>query len=55
MTLFFSDIYVGVVSYTHQIASKGHFLAIASTHVETDNPSAELKPALDLLGPTLQT
>lgn len=48
------DIYVGVVSYTHNIAAKGFFLAIASTTVETDNPEAELKPALDLLGPIEQ-
>lgn len=48
------DIYIGVVSYTHQIASKSFFLAIASTTVETDNPEAELQPALDLLGPVLQ-
>lgn len=48
------DIYVGVVSYTHNIAAKGHFLAIASTTVETNNPEEELKPALDLLGPIIQ-
>ena len=50
----FSDIYVGVVSYTHQIAAKGYFLAIASTTVETQNPEAELEPALNLLGPIEQ-
>lgn len=48
------DIYVSVVSYTHQIAAKGFFLAIASTTVETSNPEAELQPALDLLGPIEQ-
>ena len=50
----FTDIYVGVVSHTHNIAAKGFFLAIASTTVETGNPEAELKPALDLLGPVEQ-
>lgn len=48
------DIYVSVVSYTHQIASKGFFLAIASTTVESSNPEAELQPAIDLLGPIEQ-
>ncbi|CAH1265188.1 GDI1 [Branchiostoma lanceolatum] len=46
-----SDIYVCCVSYAHNVAIKGKFLAICSTTVETDNPEAELKPALDLLGP----
>ncbi|KAL4226860.1 Rab GDP dissociation inhibitor beta [Mactra antiquata] len=44
------DIYVSVVSYTHQIASKGFYLAICSTTVETDNPEKELEPAIRLLG-----
>ncbi|KAL8609899.1 Rab GDP dissociation inhibitor beta [Nucella lapillus] len=44
------DIYVCVVSDAHQVCSKGHYLAIVSTTVETDNPEAELKPGLDLLG-----
>lgn len=48
------DIYVGVVSYTHNIAAKGFFLAIASTTVETDNPEEELQPALEMLGPVEQ-
>ncbi|XP_019627646.1 PREDICTED: rab GDP dissociation inhibitor alpha-like isoform X2 [Branchiostoma belcheri] len=46
-----SDIYVCCVSYAHNVASKGKFLAICSTTVETDNPEAELKPALDMIGP----
>ncbi|XP_046554725.1 rab GDP dissociation inhibitor beta-like [Haliotis rubra] len=49
-----SDIYVCCVSYTHQVAAKGFFLAIVSTTVETDNPEAELKPGLDLLGPIVE-
>lgn len=48
------DIYIGVVSSTHQVASKGFFLAIASTTVETKEPEKELEPALDLLGPVIQ-
>ena len=49
-----SDIYVSVVSYTHQVAAKGWFIAIVSTTVETNNPEAEIKPALDLLAPINQ-
>lgn len=49
-----SDIYVSVVSYTHQIASKGYFMAIVSTMVETGNPEAEIQPGIDLLGPIEQ-
>ncbi|XP_013421954.1 rab GDP dissociation inhibitor beta [Lingula anatina] len=49
-----SDIYVCCVSSTHNVCSKGHYLAIVSTTVETDNPEAELKVGLDLLGPIKQ-
>lgn len=49
-----SDIYVSLVSYTHQVAAKGWFIAMVSTTVETDNPEAEIKPGLDLLGPIRQ-
>ncbi|XP_074033153.1 GDP dissociation inhibitor [Leptinotarsa decemlineata] len=45
-----SDIYVSLVSYTHQVAAKGWFIAMVSTTIETDNPEAEIKPGLDLLG-----
>nr|QBH73821.1 rab gdp-dissociation inhibitor [Eurycantha calcarata] len=46
-----SDIYVSLVSYTHQVAAQGWFIAMVSTTVETDNPEQEIKPGLDLLGP----
>merc|ERR1711936_629581 len=49
-----SDIYVTMVSYTHQVASKGWFIAMVSTTVETDNPEAECQPGLALLGPVKQ-
>lgn len=49
-----SDIYVSQVSHTHQVAAKGWFIAMVSTTVETDNPEAEIKPGLDLLGPIKQ-
>ncbi|CAG2106580.1 unnamed protein product [Medioppia subpectinata] len=48
------DIYVSLVSFTHQVAAKGWFVAMVSTTVETNNPEAEIKPGLDLLGPIKQ-
>lgn len=49
-----SDIYVTMVSYTHQVASKGWFVAMVSTTVETANPESEIQPGLNLLGPIKQ-
>ncbi|XP_015433974.1 PREDICTED: LOW QUALITY PROTEIN: rab GDP dissociation inhibitor beta [Dufourea novaeangliae] len=49
-----SDIYVSLVSHTHQVAAKGWFIAMVSTTVETKNPEIEIKPGLDLLGPIRQ-
>lgn len=47
------DIYVSAVSFAHNVAPKGKWLAIVSTTVETANPKAELEPGLKLLGKTL--
>jgi len=49
-----SDIYVTMVSTSQQVASKGWFVAMISTTVETDNPEAEIQPGLNLLGPIKQ-
>lgn len=49
-----SDIYISVVSSSHNVCAKGMFVAIASTTVETNNPEAELKPAFDLMGPIIE-
>jgi len=46
-----SDIYVSCVSFAHNVAPKGRYIALVSTTVETAAPNAELKPGLDLLGP----
>lgn len=54
LLLLFSDIYVSLVSYTHQVAAKGWFVAMVSALVETDNPEQEIKVGLDLLGPIKQ-
>jgi Rab GDP dissociation inhibitor len=45
-----SDVYVAMVSYHHQIAAKGKYIAIVSCLVEGKDPKAELKAALSLLG-----
>lgn len=45
-----SDIYVSLVSNTHQVSAQGWFIAMVSTKVETCNPELEIKPGLDLLG-----
>jgi len=46
-----ADIYVSCVSAAHSVTSKGFYLVIVSTTVETSDPEAELTPGLDLLAP----
>jgi len=46
-----SDIYISCVSYSHNVAANGKYIAIVSTTVETSNPVGELDPALAILGP----
>ncbi|KAG7454633.1 hypothetical protein MATL_G00261910 [Megalops atlanticus] len=48
------DIYVCMISYAHNVAAQGKYIAIASTTVETNDPEKEIKPALDLLEPVEQ-
>ncbi|GJN24908.1 hypothetical protein PR202_gb12684 [Eleusine coracana subsp. coracana] len=43
--------YVFCCSYSHNVASKGKFIAFVSAQAESDNPEKELKPGIDLLGP----
>jgi Rab GDP dissociation inhibitor len=45
-----SDIYISVVSSSHQVASKGKFVALATCPVETKDPKAELAPAFKVIG-----
>jgi len=47
------DIYIALVSSSHQVAPKGKYIAIVSTTVESNDPHSELKPGLDLLEPIL--
>ena len=43
-----------MVSSSHAVCSKGLYIAMISTTVETATPEAELQPALDLLGTVLE-
>ncbi|KAI0463754.1 Rab GDP dissociation inhibitor alpha [Komagataella kurtzmanii] len=47
-----NDIYIAVVSHSHNVTAKNQYLAIISTVIETDRPHVELEPAFKLLGPT---
>lgn len=49
-----TDIYVSLVSNTHQVAAKGWFVAMVSTTVETNDPEREIIPGLKLLEPIRQ-
>lgn len=49
-----NDIYISMISFTHFVASKGHYLAIVSTTIETANPEEEIRVALDLISPIEQ-
>jgi Rab GDP dissociation inhibitor len=45
------DIYIAMVSSTHNVCAKDVYLAIVSTIVETSVPEREIIPGLQLLGP----
>lgn len=45
------DIYIAMVSSTHNVCAKDIYVAIVSTIVETDKPELEIAPGLNLLGP----
>jgi len=45
------DIYIAMVSSTHNVCAKDVYVAIVSTVVETDRPEQEIAPGLQLLGP----
>jgi len=44
------DIYISVVSFAHNVAPKGRWIALVSTQVETDKPENELAAGIALLG-----
>lgn len=49
------DIYIAILSSSHLVCSKGHYIAIISTVIETDQPHVEIEPAFKLLGPRVDT
>ena len=50
-----NDIYIAVLSASHLVCSKGHYVAIISTVIETEEPHVEIEPAFQLLGPREET
>jgi Rab GDP dissociation inhibitor len=48
------DIYIAMVSSTHNVCAKDVYVAIVSTIVETDRPEQEIAPGLRLLGPIFE-
>ena len=52
-----NDIFINVFDYTHLVCQKGYYIAIISTIVEhpKGNPISEISPAMDLIGPVLET
>ncbi|KAM0941329.1 putative GDP dissociation inhibitor [Dioscorea sansibarensis] len=46
-----SDMYLFCRSYSHNVATKGKYIAFVSTEDESDSPETELKPGISLLGP----
>ena len=46
-----SDIYITLTSNQHLCCPNGFYIATISTYIETDNPEAEIEPALWLLKP----
>ena len=49
-----NDVYVCMVSFAHNVASNGKYIAIVSTTVETTNPINELAPGFNLLGKIIE-
>ncbi|KAI6008304.1 GDP dissociation inhibitor [Pisolithus orientalis] len=45
-----NDIYIAMVSSTHNVCAKDVYVAIVSTIVETSKPELEIQPGLQLLG-----
>jgi Rab GDP dissociation inhibitor len=49
-----SDIFINMVSHSHAVCSKGLFIAMVSTIIETEEPESEIQVGLDLLGDILE-
>ncbi|PVG03341.1 putative GDI1-GDP dissociation inhibitor [Serendipita vermifera] len=46
-----NDIYIAMVSSTHNVCAENVYIAIVSTIIETDRPEMEIAPGIQLLGP----
>jgi len=49
------DVYISCVSFAHNVAPKGKYIALVASELEKDNPQEELASGVKLLGPTLKT
>jgi len=49
-----NDIYICMISNSHQVCSKNKFIAIVSTTIETNNPIREIDVAVNLIGNYLE-
>ena len=49
-----NDILISVLNHINCVCKKGYYLAIISTIVETDNPRAEIEPAMQVIGPYIE-
>eukprot|EP01006_Ploeotia_vitrea_P001797 TRINITY_DN105661_c0_g1_i1.p1 TRINITY_DN105661_c0_g1~~TRINITY_DN105661_c0_g1_i1.p1 ORF type:complete len:447 (+),score=279.75 TRINITY_DN105661_c0_g1_i1:140-1480(+) len=50
-----SDMYISLVGWQHNVAAKGHYVAVVSARVESDDPKKELIPAIKVLGKLKKT
>jgi len=48
-----SDIYISCVSFAHNVAPKGKYIAIVSTTMETDDAKKDLEAGIKIIEPTL--
>ncbi|XP_058295654.1 rab GDP dissociation inhibitor beta-like [Hylobates moloch] len=49
-----SGIYVCMISFAHNVAAQGKYIAMVSTTVKTKEPEKEIRPALEFLEPIEQ-
>lgn len=43
-----------MLSFAHNVAAEGKYMAVVSTMVETSNPEKEVQPGLALLEPIME-
>eukprot|EP00357_Protocruzia_adherens_P012386 CAMPEP_0114993962 /NCGR_PEP_ID=MMETSP0216-20121206/12842_1 /TAXON_ID=223996 /ORGANISM="Protocruzia adherens, Strain Boccale" /LENGTH=451 /DNA_ID=CAMNT_0002357705 /DNA_START=56 /DNA_END=1411 /DNA_ORIENTATION=+ len=50
-----SDIYITMLSNVHCVCAQNFYIAMISANVETSSPETEIQPALDILGPVIES